>query len=148
MDPTLRDVALGALQVVIAITVAAVFLIALLVGFSVVFNVPKLRKSGGRTLTYRSLGELVGEDDAALGADEPVLVPARLDTLLGLVAFAVAVSFVVFAVFAIVAFVIKTLFWLVFLPIRIVFKLLFWILGAGFGLLLMPVILVVAARSS
>jgi hypothetical protein len=61
VDPTLRDVALGALQVVVAITVAAVFLIALLVGFSVVFNVPKLRKSGGRTLTYRSLGELVGE---------------------------------------------------------------------------------------
>ena len=49
-----------AIDTVVAITVAAVFLIAVMVGFSVVFNFPKLRKSGGNTLTVRSLDEKLG----------------------------------------------------------------------------------------
>ena len=60
MSPTLWDIALVAGQVAAAITIAALFLIALLVGFSVVFNFPKLRKGGGRTLTVRSLEESLG----------------------------------------------------------------------------------------
>ena len=60
MNLTLGDVLITAFQVAVAITVAALFLIALLVGFSVVFNFPKLRKGGGRTLTVRSLDERLG----------------------------------------------------------------------------------------
>jgi hypothetical protein len=60
VDASLRDIAVVAGQVVIAVTVAAVFLIALLAGFSVVFNFPKLRKGGGKTLTVRSLDERLG----------------------------------------------------------------------------------------
>ena len=60
MSATLWDIALVGGQVLAAITIAALFLIALLVGFSVVFNFPKLRKGGGRTLTVRSLEESLG----------------------------------------------------------------------------------------
>lgn len=56
----LRDAALVGGQVIVAITVAALFLIALFVGFSVVLNFPKLRKGGGKTLTVRSLDECFG----------------------------------------------------------------------------------------
>ena len=60
MDSTFWDIAVIAGQVVVAITVAALALIALLVGFSVVLNFPKLRKGGGKTLTVRSLDESLG----------------------------------------------------------------------------------------
>jgi hypothetical protein len=49
-----------AIDTLIALTVSAVFLIAIMVGFSVIFNFPKLRKSGGKTLTVRSLEESMG----------------------------------------------------------------------------------------
>jgi len=68
---TLWDIALVAGQVVVAITVAAVFLIALLVGFSVVFNFPKLRKGGGKTLTVRSLDERLGQTMEYLPPNAP-----------------------------------------------------------------------------
>lgn len=71
MDPTLWDVLIGAAQVVGAITVAAFVLIALLVGFSVVFNFPKLRKGGGKTLTVRSLDESLGRTMEYLPPDAP-----------------------------------------------------------------------------
>jgi hypothetical protein len=45
---------------IVAITVSSLFLLALLAGVSVVFNLPKLRKSGGKTLTVRSLDESFG----------------------------------------------------------------------------------------
>jgi hypothetical protein len=60
------DVAIAVGQVVAVITIAALFLIALLVGFSVVFNFPKLRKGGGRTLTVRSLDESLGRSQEYL----------------------------------------------------------------------------------
>ena len=60
-----------AIDTVIAITVAAVFLIALMVGFSVVFNFPKLRKSGGKTLTVRSLDERLGQTMEYLPPNAP-----------------------------------------------------------------------------
>lgn len=49
-----------AIDTVIAITVSSLFLLALLAGFSVLFNFPKLRKAGGKTLTVRSLDERLG----------------------------------------------------------------------------------------
>lgn len=49
-----------AIDTVMSIVISSVFLIALLVGFSVVFNFPKLRKSGRKTLTVRSLDESLG----------------------------------------------------------------------------------------
>ena len=68
---TLSEILVVALQVVAAITIAAVFLIALLVGFSVVFNFPKLRKGGGRTLTVRSLDETFGRTTEYLPPNAP-----------------------------------------------------------------------------
>jgi hypothetical protein len=68
---TLWDVVMGAGQLLIAITVAAVVLIALLVGFSVALNFPKLRKGGGRTLTVRSLDEGLGRMEAYLPPTAP-----------------------------------------------------------------------------
>jgi hypothetical protein len=49
-----------AIDTVVAITISSVFLLALLVGFSVLLNFPKLRRSGGGTLTVRSLDESLG----------------------------------------------------------------------------------------
>jgi hypothetical protein len=49
-----------AIGTILAITISSLFLLALLVGFSVVFNLPKLRKSGRNTLTVRSLDESLG----------------------------------------------------------------------------------------
>ena len=61
MSAEVWDILVAVAQVVGAITVSSLFLIALLVGFSVVFNFPKLRKGGGKTLTVRSLDERLGE---------------------------------------------------------------------------------------
>jgi hypothetical protein len=71
VSPALSDILVVAIQVVIAITVAALFLIALLVGFSVVFNFPKLRKGGGKTLTVRSLDERLGRTQEYLPPHAP-----------------------------------------------------------------------------
>jgi hypothetical protein len=60
-----------AIDTVMAITVAAVFLIAVMVGFSVVLNFPKLRKGGGRTLTVRSLDESFGRTTEYLPPTAP-----------------------------------------------------------------------------
>jgi hypothetical protein len=49
-----------AIGTLLAITISSVFLLALLVGFSVLFNFPKLRRSGAGTLTVRSLDESFG----------------------------------------------------------------------------------------
>jgi hypothetical protein len=71
VSPTLSEVLVAGAQVVIAITVAALFLIALLVGFSVVFNFPKLRKGGGRTLKVRILDERLVRTQEYLPPDAP-----------------------------------------------------------------------------
>lgn len=60
-----------AVDTVVAITVAAVFLIAVMVGFSVVLNLPKLRKGGGKTLTVRSLEESMGHTTEYLPPTAP-----------------------------------------------------------------------------
>ena len=59
------------LIILAAITIPAVFLIGLLAGFSVLLNFPKLRKSGGRTLTVRSLEEAFGRTQEYLPPTAP-----------------------------------------------------------------------------
>jgi hypothetical protein len=60
VNSTLWDVFVVALQVVAVITISSLALIAIQVGFSVIFGFPKLRKGGGKTLTVRSLDERLG----------------------------------------------------------------------------------------
>jgi hypothetical protein len=60
VNPTLWDVFLVALQVLAVITISSLTLIAIQVGFSLIFGFPKLRKGGGKTLTVRSLDEQLG----------------------------------------------------------------------------------------
>ena len=48
------------MKVLAVFTIPALALIALLVGFSVALNFPKLRKGGGKTRTVRSLEEGLG----------------------------------------------------------------------------------------
>jgi hypothetical protein len=60
-----------AIDTVMALTVSALFLIALIVGFSVLLNFPKLRKSGGRSLTVRSLDERLGRTNEYLPPNAP-----------------------------------------------------------------------------
>ncbi len=61
MDADIQNLALGTLVGLLASTA---FVAALLIGFSTLFGFPKLRKSGGKTLTYRSLDEMVGTSAA------------------------------------------------------------------------------------
>ena len=49
-----------AIDTIVAITISSLFLLGLLVGFSVLLNFPKLRRSGAGTLTVRSLDESLG----------------------------------------------------------------------------------------
>jgi hypothetical protein len=60
-----------AIDTIIAITISSLFLLALLVGFSVVFNFPKLRRSGAGTLTVRSLDESLGRTAVFLPPTAP-----------------------------------------------------------------------------
>ena len=55
------------------ITVVAVFLLALFIGFCVIFNLPKLRPSSKTSLVIRSLDERVGAQTPVhyLAADAP-----------------------------------------------------------------------------
>jgi hypothetical protein len=69
-----------AVDTVVAITVSSVFLLALLVGFSVVFGFPKLRRSGAGTLTVRSLDESLGGTATFLPPTAPRGPADQLDT--------------------------------------------------------------------
>jgi hypothetical protein len=60
-----------AIDTVVAITISSVFLLALLVGFSVVLNFPKLRRSGAGTLTVRNLDESLGKSAVFLPPTAP-----------------------------------------------------------------------------
>lgn len=48
-----------------ALAASSVFLLALLIGFCVVFGFSKLRRTGKTGLVHRSLDEMVGEDEHA-----------------------------------------------------------------------------------
>lgn len=60
-----------AIDTIVAITISSVFLLALLVGFSVLLNFPKLRRSGGGTLTVRNLDESLGRTAVFLPPTAP-----------------------------------------------------------------------------
>lgn len=53
------------------IVASSLFVMFLLVGFSLLLGLPKLRRSGGRTLIVRSLGEMVGEPAVFLPPTAP-----------------------------------------------------------------------------
>lgn len=61
----------GALGTLVALTVSAVVVLVLFVGFCVVCNLPKLRRSGRHTRVVRGLDELVGERQTFLPPDAP-----------------------------------------------------------------------------
>jgi hypothetical protein len=65
-------------------------------------------------------------------------------TFIALAAIAVT-GFFLFLTLALVGFIIKMVFWVVFFPIRFLLKLVFWILGAGLAMLVLPILLVVGA---
>lgn len=50
---------------------STVFIILLLAGFSILLGLPKLRRSGGRTLIVRSLDEAVGASRPFQKSDTP-----------------------------------------------------------------------------
>jgi hypothetical protein len=62
------DAALGTLQ---GLLVSTGVLLALFVGFCVLFNLPKLRPSGRHSRIVRSLDEAVGEPQQYLPPDAP-----------------------------------------------------------------------------
>lgn len=61
----------GALGTLLALTVSAVVVLVLFVGFCVLFNLPKLRASGRHTRIVRGLDELVGERQTFLPPTAP-----------------------------------------------------------------------------
>lgn len=67
----MTDVVTAALATAQGLTVSALVLLGLFIGFCVVFNLPKLRRSGNHSLTVRSLDEAVGKGEPYLPADTP-----------------------------------------------------------------------------
>ena len=65
-----------------------------------------------------------------------------MGTLLALVILAFIAAFII-GTLALVGFIIKTIFWIVFFPIRFLFKLVFWTVGAGLAALMLPILLIV-----
>ena len=59
MTPGLQDLLFGGLSGLLASTIV---LLALFIGFCVVFGFPKLRSTGKGSMVHKSLDELVGED--------------------------------------------------------------------------------------
>jgi len=57
--------------VLIGLLASSLFVVFLLVGFSLVFGFPKLRKSGGKTLIVRSLDEGLGGTAVFLPPNAP-----------------------------------------------------------------------------
>lgn len=64
----------------IGITVSSLFVMFLLVGFSLAFGFPKLRKTGGKTLIVRGLEEAIGGTDVFLPPNAPRGPADQLDT--------------------------------------------------------------------
>lgn len=65
---SLLPAALGTLQ---GLIVSTLVLLALFVGFCVLFNLPKLRRSGRHSRTVRSLDEALGRQQRYLPPDAP-----------------------------------------------------------------------------
>jgi hypothetical protein len=67
----MTDLLPGALATLQSLVVSAVALLALFIGFCVVFGFPKLRASGRHSRVVRSLDEAVGRGEPYLPADTP-----------------------------------------------------------------------------
>ena len=67
LSPEIR----GVLGFLASFGASTVFLLALLIGFSVVLGFSKLRKSGSKTLTVRSLDEAFGRTQEYLPPNAP-----------------------------------------------------------------------------
>ena len=65
---SITPAALGTLQVLI---VSSLVVLALFAGFCVLFNLPKLRRSGPHSKVVRSLDEAIGAAEAYLPPDAP-----------------------------------------------------------------------------
>ncbi len=66
--PDLQSLVLGVLQGLVTTTA---FLLALFIGFCVLFGLPKLRSSGRGTRIVRSLDETMGQQATFLPPDAP-----------------------------------------------------------------------------
>jgi hypothetical protein len=67
----LRDILPGALSTLTGLVVSTGALLALFVGFCVIFNLPKLRPSGRHSRVVRSLDEAIGQSQTYLPPDAP-----------------------------------------------------------------------------
>lgn len=61
----------GALRTVEALTISTAALLALFIGFCLLFNLPKLRPSGRHSKVVRGLDELLGTPQRYLPPDAP-----------------------------------------------------------------------------
>lgn len=68
----------GALVALVSLAVSSAVLLAVFIGFCVLFNLPKLRSSGRHSRVVRSLDEAVGQPARYLAPDAP---RGRLDQL-------------------------------------------------------------------
>jgi hypothetical protein len=67
----LTDITPGALGTLQGLLLSSAALLALFIGFCVLFNLPKLRASGRHTRVVRGLDELVGVPQTYLPPDAP-----------------------------------------------------------------------------
>ena len=67
----LKEMLPGAFGTLQGLIVSTVVLLALFVGFCVLFNLPKLRASGGHSRVVRSLDEALGQQQPYLAPDAP-----------------------------------------------------------------------------
>jgi hypothetical protein len=67
----LASIAPGVLGTAQGLLVSTVSLLVLFVGFCLLFNLPKLRASGGHSRVVRGLDELVGVPQTYLSPDAP-----------------------------------------------------------------------------
>lgn len=68
MTPDLQQVVIGLLE---GVLVAVAFLLALFIGFCVLFNLPKLRPTSRKSMVIKSLDERVGEPIRYLAPSAP-----------------------------------------------------------------------------
>lgn len=74
---SLVPAALGTLQ---GLVVSTAFLLALFIGFCVLFNLPKLRRGGRGSRVVRSLDDAIGHPVSYLGPDAPRGCADQLNT--------------------------------------------------------------------
>jgi hypothetical protein len=61
----------GALGTLLGLAISSAVLLALFIGFCVLFNLPKLRRSGRHSRVVRNLDEAMGQPARYLSPDDP-----------------------------------------------------------------------------